>query len=281
MSPLKTITLLWRSSIWLSTGPSRLKTWPHAVWPESRGVVWQQHPWAKGSDFYCPGSGCPQYIRNLHGKWPTVLASLSPLANFAGGWNRSCKWGRKTLLGYIILLKWTVAESQPRSGRVWNTGERAVDPLSEYIWAILHIYMQYWGLNQGLMLARKVLCLFVLVIFEIGSCFLPELAWTVNFLHLCFPCSWDDRHAPLCPAIGWDGASNFLPGLTLDLNPPHLHLQGSWDYKSRPPVPGQVFYFKDVWFIFLVIVAYGLVLYLRKDLSLCFLFRVYNYSSDI
>jgi hypothetical protein len=58
-------------------------------------------------------------------------------------------------------------------------------------------------------LARQVLdhlnhapALFALVILEIGSCFLPEQAWTMILLLYTSCHSWDDRCVSLYPALG-------------------------------------------------------------------------------
>jgi hypothetical protein len=40
----------------------------------------------------------------------------------------------------------------------------------------------------------------VLVIYEIGSCFMPVSAWKPDLLDLNFPHSWDDRLKSLAPA---------------------------------------------------------------------------------
>jgi hypothetical protein len=54
--------------------------------------------------------------------------------------------------------------------------------------------------------------------------------------YLGFPCGWDDRHAPSCPAfIGWDGVSwTFCQRLALNLDSPILCLLSGWDYTHKP-----------------------------------------------
>jgi hypothetical protein len=70
-----------------------------------------------------------------------------------------------------------------------------------------------------------VLC--ALVILEIGSCFLPRLAWIATFL---FCASWqqeNDRHpAQLFPTEM--GLANFFAWLALNHNPPSVSLPGMW-----------------------------------------------------
>jgi hypothetical protein len=46
-----------------------------------------------------------------------------------------------------------------------------------------------------------LLSFFVLVIFEIGSHFLPGLAWTTILLFYTSCCTWDDRYVPPHPAF--------------------------------------------------------------------------------
>jgi hypothetical protein len=72
--------------------------------------------------------------------------------------------------------------------------------------------------------------LFTLVIFEIGSCFMPRLAWTVILFILPYasgmttePTHW----------LRWSPA-NSLPGLTLNLDPPNLCLPSSYYYRHEP-----------------------------------------------
>jgi hypothetical protein len=62
--------------------------------------------------------------------------------------------------------------------------------------------------TQGLMLARQAFYPlshipnpFALVIFEIGSDFLPGLAWPVILLFYTSCHSWDNRHIPSCPGF--------------------------------------------------------------------------------
>jgi hypothetical protein len=38
---------------------------------------------------------------------------------------------------------------------------------------------------------------------EMGSNFLPELAFNLNPPNLCLLCSWDYSCEPLCPAFNW------------------------------------------------------------------------------
>jgi hypothetical protein len=39
----------------------------------------------------------------------------------------------------------------------------------------------------------------------------------------CFLCSWNDRHPPPCPVIGWDGVwRTFCPGLACSHDLPDL-----------------------------------------------------------
>jgi hypothetical protein len=49
--------------------------------------------------------------------------------------------------------------------------------------------------------------------------------------YVCFPCRWDNRCAPPCPAfIGWNGGVvswNLLQVLTWNSGPPDLHLLNS------------------------------------------------------
>jgi hypothetical protein len=47
-----------------------------------------------------------------------------------------------------------------------------------------------------------------LVIFEIGSCILPTLVWTLILIYI-FCHSWNDRYVPPCP-LKW-GLKNFCP----------------------------------------------------------------------
>jgi hypothetical protein len=62
----------------------------------------------------------------------------------------------------------------------------------------------YWVIEPSLMCVRQVFYHlshtprpFVLVHFEIGSCFLLRTAWTVVILSFNASCSsWDDRHTP-------------------------------------------------------------------------------------
>jgi hypothetical protein len=57
-----------------------------------------------------------------------------------------------------------------------------------------------------------------LIIFEIGSYFMPRPAWTCPPI-CAFLCSWDDRHLPAYSAIGWDVSHEFFclgwPGIVL------------------------------------------------------------------
>jgi hypothetical protein len=62
--------------------------------------------------------------------------------------------------------------------------------------------------------------LFVLVIFEIVSCFLSRTAQTTNLLFYASQHNWDDRHRLPCPAISVEMGSHELfcpdwPGSTV------------------------------------------------------------------
>jgi hypothetical protein len=80
------------------------------------------------------------------------------------------------------------------------------------------------------------LVLFALVIFQVGSSFLPGLAWTVIIL-LNLLGSWDHRYVPPCPAywLRWS-FTNFLPRSS-NHSLPIWCLLSSWDYMCEPPVP--------------------------------------------
>jgi hypothetical protein len=86
------------------------------------------------------------------------------------------------------------------------------------------------GWTQCLMLACRgsttwvtLAALFVLVIFEIGSHIYAWVSLDCNPPVCALPCSWDDRHVPLRPTIGWDGISGAFAGLKL------------WSSQSLPP----------------------------------------------
>jgi hypothetical protein len=105
-------------------------------------------------------------------------------------------------------------------------------------------FQDTWVWTQGLRLARQALYNFshavspVLVIFEIGCCFMSGLAWTSILLCVCVlpSIAGDDRRLPLCPPIGWDGVLNFLHRLFSN-DPPNFCLPSSWDYRCEPLAP--------------------------------------------
>jgi hypothetical protein len=67
-----------------------------------------------------------------------------------------------------------------------------------------------------------------LVEMGVSQTFLPELTWNFSLPDLRLPHSWDNRHIPPCPAIGWNGVSwSFFPGLFLSHNPPFISLPSS------------------------------------------------------
>jgi hypothetical protein len=64
------------------------------------------------------------------------------------------------------------------------------------------------------------LALFILVILEIGSCFLPRPAWTTALIHVA---GWHEcTNVPSC-WLRWD-LINFLPGLASNHYPHNLSL---------------------------------------------------------
>jgi hypothetical protein len=86
--------------------------------------------------------------------------------------------------------------------------------------------------------------LFVLVIFEIGACFLPRLVWTAVMLYMLLH-TWNDRQELPCCAIGWHGGPHKLfvqadlePQSSWSLSPPD-----SCDYKCEPLAPSSIKYF--------------------------------------
>jgi hypothetical protein len=69
------------------------------------------------------------------------------------------------------------------------------------------------------------------VILEIGSHFLPKLAWNTVLLFYTSCWTWDDRDTTMPRFfLVRCGLVNFLPGLTLNCSSPSLHLLGNWDY---------------------------------------------------
>jgi hypothetical protein len=82
--------------------------------------------------------------------------------------------------------------------------------------------------------------LFSLVILEIGSHFLPKLAWTLILLFYASHYTWDDRHVPPCPTFfHWDGVLQtfFLPRLVWNYDPPYLSLPSTLDGRHVPLQP--------------------------------------------
>jgi hypothetical protein len=78
------------------------------------------------------------------------------------------------------------------------------------------------------LIARQTFyCQSLLVISEIGSHFLPRLAWTVTPL-LALPCIAGITAGTTTPShwLRW-GLVNFLPGLDSNCDPPNLGLQGA------------------------------------------------------
>jgi hypothetical protein len=79
-----------------------------------------------------------------------------------------------------------------------------------------------------------VLFCFFEIIFELGSYFMLEQAWTTS-LFLPYYVAGDDRHVPPGLAIGWDGVLwTFLSRLASDQDPPVLWLLSSQDYRCEP-----------------------------------------------
>jgi hypothetical protein len=105
----------------------------------------------------------------------------------------------------------------------------------------------YWSLNSGLtcLLDRNSttwatpLDLFALVILEIGSWFLPRLAFTAILLFYASCCSLDDRHVSPCKVFSpWgDILQTFLPGLAWNCDPPNLNLQCSFRLQLQHHYP--------------------------------------------
>jgi hypothetical protein len=97
---------------------------------------------------------------------------------------------------------------------------------------------------QGLTIARQALFHLShtsrsipsgLVILEIGSCFLPKLAWTTILLFYASYCRWDDRQVPPCPAVFcWFGIlQTFLSRLAWNCYPPNLSFQSGCNYRHE------------------------------------------------
>jgi hypothetical protein len=70
--------------------------------------------------------------------------------------------------------------------------------------------------------------LFVGIIFEIGSHFIPELSWAIIILFVLPLHSWDDRWVPPHPAIDWDGVSQTsFAWAGFNYDPPDCYLPSS------------------------------------------------------
>jgi hypothetical protein len=97
------------------------------------------------------------------------------------------------------------------------------------------------GWTQGCAPARQVvlmlLCQLLLVIFEIGSQFLPRSAWTANLLFYASYHNWEDRCTP--SFFCWDGVLwTFSSELAWNHSPLNLSLSWGWDDRCEPPMPG-------------------------------------------
>jgi hypothetical protein len=59
------------------------------------------------------------------------------------------------------------------------------------------------------------------------------------------PCSCNNRHMPLCPAIGWEWSLMICkPRLALNHNPLDLSLSSSYCYRLKPLHPNWKFSFR-------------------------------------
>jgi hypothetical protein len=113
----------------------------------------------------------------------------------------------------------------------------------------LFFFLQYWGLNSGLALAKQELLplephhhFLLFVISEIGSLG-PCLAWTKILLFMLIQVTGMTgmhHHSQLFHWLWWTLA-NFLPRLASNPDPPDLHLLSSWDYRLELPWPMNAF----------------------------------------
>jgi hypothetical protein len=104
----------------------------------------------------------------------------------------------------------TCTQKQSHKNMRWSTHNSICEDKANHTVVLKHTLphnsTRTW--TQGLILASLPDLITHWLFFERRSHFIPRPCWTLILLFV-FPhiCGWDDRHAPLYLAIGWDGFS--------------------------------------------------------------------------